>query len=131
MKPVLKGRCACGAIQFEAENNIEFAFQCHCRKCQRATGSGHSAVFALSVSDIQFSGDITEYEQGSDAGAATHSGFCSTCGSPVTSRSERFPDRIYIHAATLDEPELFQPTFSIFSQDAAPWDIVTPDVKKV
>lgn len=131
MKTSLTGRCACAAIQYEADSDIEFAFQCHCRKCQRLTGGGHASAFALPVSEVKFTGKITEYEQDNEAGVTTHSGFCSTCGSPVTSRSERFPERIYIHAATLDDPALFHPSFSVFAQESQPWDNENPDLKKV
>ena len=41
------GGCACGAVRYRACGAIEFAFHCHCRKCQRATGGGHSSAFAV------------------------------------------------------------------------------------
>ncbi|MBV1934462.1 MAG: GFA family protein [Parvibaculaceae bacterium] len=116
------GGCACGAIRYDAKNNIELSFQCFCRKCQRSTGGGHSSVFALATSEVTFTGELTEYTQDSDAGVNTYSGFCRTCGSPLTSRSERFPDRVYVHVATLDDPSVFQPSFTVFEEKALAWD---------
>ena len=130
MTHILTGGCACGAVRYEAKNEIQFSFQCHCRKCQRATGGGHASAYAVAVADVDFTGLITEYAQGSDVGATTYAGFCGTCGSPISSRTERFADRVYIHAATLDVPSAFKPAVSVFSSAAQPWDIVTPGLQK-
>jgi len=119
---LIEGRCACGAINYQIDAKIEFAFKCHCRKCQRATGGGHSSAFAVPVNKFKSIGRIKEFRLSSDNGAATYSGFCSECGSPMTSRTERFPERIYIHAATLNDPSVFHPEFVVFSEMAQPWD---------
>ena len=129
MTAQITGGCACGAVRYEAAGDIEFSFNCHCRKCQHSTGTGHSCAFALPVSTVRVHGEIREFEAGSDAGAATFSGFCPICGSPMTSRTERFPERIYFHAATLDDPALFSPMFSVFEECAQPWDPPRKDLE--
>ncbi len=123
----LTGGCACGAVRYETAAEPEFSFSCHCRKCQRATGAGHASAFALPVDAVNISGEIREYRGSSDTGADTYSAFCPTCGSPLTSRTERFPERLYFHAATLDDPSVFQPTFVVFPEAAQPWDPPTPE----
>ena len=40
--------------------------------------------------------------------------------------AERAPDRLYLLAATLDDPSIFQPTFVVFAEAAQPWDPVDP-----
>lgn len=122
----LTGGCACGAVRYETAADAEFSFNCHCRKCQRATGAGHASDFALPLDAVKITGDIQEYKGTSDNGAATYSGFCPTCGSPLTSRTERFPGRWYFHAATLDDPSAFQPGFVVFADEAQPWDPPAP-----
>ncbi len=77
---------------------------------------------ALNVADVELAGEIKYYEQTSDAGFKTYSGFCPTCGSPVLSKTERFQDRLYLHAATLDDPSVFDPSFTVFEKSAQPWD---------
>ena len=119
----IRGGCACGAVRYEVRAEIEFSFNCHCRKCQRATGAGHSSAFAVPKAEFKCSGTISEFASSSDNGAITHAGFCPKCGSPMTSRTERFPERIYIHAATLDDPSKFTPAFVVFGDAAQPWDL--------
>ncbi len=118
----IQGRCACGAVKYRTEAEPEFSFNCHCRKCQRATGVGHSSAFAIPSDQFHVSGSIKEFKSSSDNGAATYSGFCPECGSPMTSRTERFPERIYIYAATMDDPSDFLPEFVVFEEMAQPWD---------
>lgn len=124
MTSKITGGCACGKVRYASQAAIEFSFQCHCRKCQRATGAGHSSAFALPVAEVELSGDIRYFQQPSDSGSATHSGFCPECGSPVLSKTDRFPERIYLHAATLDDPSGFEPGFAVFEEMAQPWDPV-------
>lgn len=123
MTDTIQGRCACGSVSYRADAEIAFSFNCHCRKCQRATGGGHASAFAIPLDAFKVSGTIKEFRSLSDNGAATYSGFCADCGSPMTSRTERFPERIYIHAATLDDPSIFDPEFVVFAEKAQPWDI--------
>lgn len=120
----LGGGCACGAVRYDFTGEVEFAFHCFCRKCQRATGSGHASAFALARSDVSLSGPIKYFEHKADSGYATYSGFCPNCGSPIVSKASRFPDRLYFYAATLDDPGSFEAQFAVFEDSAQPWDRV-------
>ena len=117
-----EGGCACGAIRYRVEGDPEFTFNCHCRKCQRATGSGHAAAFAVPLARIHLTGELRYHAQSSDSGARTFSGFCGACGSPIASRTERFPERLYVLAASLDDSSAFTPGFAIFAEAATRWD---------
>ncbi|MCP4318939.1 MAG: GFA family protein [Hyphomicrobiales bacterium] len=118
----LTSGCACGAVRYETASDFEFSFQCHCRKCQRATGTGHAPAFAVDISDTRLEGSIRYYAHAADSGARTNTGFCPECGSPIVSSTERFPDRIYLLAATLDDASVFKPQFAVFANEAQPWD---------
>lgn len=122
MSWTISGGCACGRVRYESEGTIEFSFHCHCRKCQRATGAGHASAFALSTTEVTLTGELKYFEQLADSGSATYAGFCPNCGSPILSRTERFPERLYFHAATLDSPADFDPTFIVCADSAQPWD---------
>ena len=56
------------------------------------------------------------------SGQSTYSSFCPNCGSPLTRQSERMSDRIYVHAASLDDPSDYAPAKSIYSEAAQHWD---------
>ena len=116
------GGCACGAVRYETSAQWEFSFQCHCRKCQRATGTGHAPAFAVGMETTELNGPLKFYHHTADNGAPTKTAFCPECGSPVASSTARFPDRIYLLAATLDDPSVFKPEFAVFAGEAQPWD---------
>lgn len=126
MNASITGGCACGAVRYQSDGKVEFSFHCHCRKCQRATGTGHSAAFALDRRTVDLQGEVRYHQAPADNGAPTYSGFCPTCGSPILSKTSRFPDRLYFHAATLDDPARFEPAFVVYEENALPWDPV-PD----
>ena len=39
----LTGGCGCGAVRFEVTAPLQSATYCHCRRCQRRTGTAASA----------------------------------------------------------------------------------------
>ena len=58
------------------------------------------------------------------SGRSTYSGFCPKCGSQLTRRSEVNNDSVYVHAGSLDDPEDYAPTKSIYVSSAPTWDVV-------
>ena len=41
---VLRGRCACGATEYEVEDAFVYAMNCHCSKCRAATGAAYKPM---------------------------------------------------------------------------------------
>ncbi|MFN3455173.1 MAG: GFA family protein, partial [Pseudobdellovibrio sp.] len=37
------GSCLCGQVEFKIQGVLESFFLCHCKYCQKDTGSAHSA----------------------------------------------------------------------------------------
>jgi len=126
MRKPIAGGCACGAVRYEISGSLGFSFHCQCRKCQRATGTGHSSAFVVDFADTGFSGEMRYYEQPSDSGFLTRGAFFPVCGSPVLAMTDQFPDRRYIHASTLDDPSLFRPERVVFRSEGQPWDHMDP-----
>lgn len=79
-------------------------------------------MMPLVAETFEVEGITTEYEMTGGSGRSTWSSFCPTCGSPLTRRSERMGDRVYVHASSLDEPDRYKPSRSIYSDAAQPWD---------
>lgn len=130
MVKVLTGQCACGRIGYKVSAETKFSLICHCRQCQRITGTGHAAQFAVPEDKTEVSGSLTFYDQTADSGNTVSSGFCAECGSPVLKKTTAMPDTLFFHAATLDEPSLFSPDMVVFDHAAPPWDHVDPEVPR-
>jgi hypothetical protein len=35
----LSGKCLCGAVEYQVEDQFRYALNCHCSNCRRATGA--------------------------------------------------------------------------------------------
>ena len=62
------------------------------------------------------------YQMRGGSGRPTYSGFCPNCGSQLMRASERMSDCVYVHAASLDNPEDYSPQKSIYTDSAQRWD---------
>ena len=64
----MTGGCACGKVRFEATVEPEEAYLCHCRMCQRATGSISIAFVNAMVSEVSWNGEPDWYDSSPIAG---------------------------------------------------------------
>ena len=126
----ISGGCACGAIRYEGDADPAVMVNCHCRDCQRSTGSGYAPVMALPAAAIKIKGTPRYYKTIGEAGKAIERGFCATCGSPVTVKLDRFPDLIGVQAASLDDPSQYKPGLELFTASAQPWDLLHSATEK-
>jgi len=126
----LSGGCACGAIRYEIKSAPEFTLICQCRQCQKITGSGHAASFAVTVDTTTIQGNIKFYELTADDGNKVSSGFCDRCGNPVLKKTSAMPQFFFFHAATLDDPSHYSPEMVVYSQFKQPWDYVDPSIPR-
>ena len=130
MDSKISGGCACGSIRYESSEDAKFSLICQCRQCQRISGSGHAAQFALSAKATRVEGKITYYDQTSDSGSTVSSGFCGKCGSPVLKKTTGGPELLFFHAGTLDDPSIFEPQMVVYESSKQPWDHVDPAIPR-
>ena len=124
------GRCACGKVAYEIAADPIRMINCHCRDCQRASGSAFAALMGFPRAAATLTGEVRHFRAISDRGTALDRGFCPDCGSPVTIAPQARPDVIFVYAASLDAPERFTPVANIFMKSAQPWDHVDPGVPR-
>jgi hypothetical protein len=126
----IAGGCACGAIRDETEADPIVMVNCHCRDCQRATGSAFAAVMVVPAAAVMLTGEPRYFKTIGNSGKAVERGFCAICGSPVTLKLERFPDALAFQAPTLDDPTQYKPGTDLFTASAQPWDRMSPATEK-
>jgi hypothetical protein len=131
MTDTFRGGCACGAIQYECTTEPVFSFNCHCRACQRFTGSAFISGIAVPATAFKLMpGEPKYYTTRGDSGGEIGRGFCANCGSPVVARPTRMPDMIAIPAASLEDPSWHKPAVDVFTASAQPWDYMNPNLPK-
>jgi hypothetical protein len=124
------GRCACGKVTYRTEAAPLRMINCHCRDCQRASGSAFSPVIAFPSDKLTLAGDLHYFAVMSDRGTQIERGFCPACGSPMTARSPARPALIFVRAASLDDPSLYKPSANIWMRSAQHWGPVDPTVPR-
>jgi hypothetical protein len=131
MPSQFSGGCACGAIRYECTVEPVFMGNCHCRDCQRATGSAYFA--AVVVREAAFKlvlGDPSWHESQADRGHTIRRAFCSKCGSPVFIQNSASPKTRVLYAGSLDDPSWYRPSRDFYVASAQPWAVMNPDLPK-
>ena len=118
------GGCKCGLVRYSGVRAKADMFRCHCRDCQQLTGTGHSEMMPLEAATFSIGDAVKIFELIAGSGRSTYSRFCPKCGSQLTRRSEVNNDSVYVHAGSLDDPEDYAPTKSIYVSSAPTWDDV-------
>mgnify|MGYP002713771234 FL=1 len=122
-----QGRCLCGSVQFTVEQALKQIQLCHCKQCQRSSGTAFASNIPIAKSNfhIQSGADlIASYE--STPGKLRK--FCSRCGSPVYSERTSTPDEIRIRAGTLDGDLDARPVFHFYVEDMPNWCSINDDL---
>jgi hypothetical protein len=116
------GGCACRSVLYECSAEPIRMFNCHCRDCQRATGSSHAAVIVFPRDAVKLSGELKFYSSISERGTVLARSFCPTCGNPISMLAQALPGICLVYAPSLDDPTLFKPGAQIWTRSAQPWD---------
>ncbi len=102
----MTGGCACGRIRFEAAIDSDEAYLCHCRMCQRASGSVSLAMVGIDQADVRWSHEPDWYE----SSAIAQRPYCAKCGTSLGFRYTTDTDRMDLTVAAFDNPPYFRPT---------------------
>jgi hypothetical protein len=128
--PQLTGGCLCGAVRYTTTATPLMTFVCHCRSCQRFTGSAFGAVVVVPKETVTINGTIRTFTSPGGSGMPLRRHFCPECGSSIGEEGDRAPGRVILNIGTFDEPKLVAPTFEKFCEDALPWVHLTADMQR-
>lgn len=130
MKIPYSGGCACGAVRYECSSKPLASYFCHCRDCQRETGSAFASCIAISANAFRVTkGDPKKYESRAESGGTTHRFFCPDCGSPLHGFIPSAPETVTINVGSLDDPSWFEPTMSLWTIRAQAWTPTDPALR--
>ncbi|MGO1117351.1 GFA family protein [Rhodovibrionaceae bacterium A322] len=101
-----EGGCLCGRIRYATLGQPSRVTVCHCRFCQKATGSAYMVepIFDAASFSILSGAPKVFDQQSVGSGKTVHVNFCPDCGTKLWLSFERFPDAIGIYAGTFDDP---------------------------
>lgn len=119
--PDLTGGCLCRRVRYTVSGDPAFSGLCHCRNCQRYTGSAFEAVVAFPSASVSIDGGLKTYNDTGNSGQQVRRRFCPNCGSGVVAEADVLPDVLLMLAGTLDDPSAFAPAMEIYCASAQPW----------
>ncbi|MEM7222734.1 MAG: GFA family protein [Pseudomonadota bacterium] len=124
--------CLCGAVRYESEGPVTEAYTCHCRMCQRHTGSSYWVGAKLPEEGFRYTkGEPKRY---ASSGLLTRS-FCPDCGSTLAlvftnPPWDDFEPGIEVPVGSLDDPDVIVPDDHYGVDTKQPWVRLEPATRQ-
>lgn len=115
------GSCLCSEVRFEVDGDFDGFFLCHCKHCQKGTGSAHAAnLFSCSAKLRWLSGEdkVSSFRL---PGTRHARSFCSRCGSALPN-IQLDSKQLVVPAGSIDGEISMEPEGHIFMSSRANWD---------
>lgn len=119
----LEGGCDCGGVRYRMETAPLVVHACHCRWCQRETGTAY-ALNAMIEADrvVLLAGEPELVKTPSSSGRGQLIARCPTCRIAVWSHyAGNGPFLRFVRVGTLDDPDALPPDVHIFTASKQPW----------
>lgn len=114
--------CGCGAVKLVCEGEPVRVSVCHCRACQRRTGSAFAAQARWPEAQVTLTGETREWVRIGDEGGRCVFRFCPQCGSTVAYRNEGMPGLIAVPLGAFADPDFTPwPEYSVYETRKHGW----------
>ncbi len=126
----MHGHCTCGEIQYDMLDTPLFVHACHCRWCQRETGSAFVMNALIEASNVVVTDGAPEMiDTPSESGQGQKIYRCPSCKVALWSvYSGAGPKFLFLRVGTLDNPDACPPDIHIFTESKQPWVTLSDDV---
>lgn len=124
----LEGGCDCGQVRYALRGPPLIVHCCHCRWCQRESGSAFAINAMIETDRLQLLGYGPEYvETPTASGEGQLVARCPDCRIALWSHYPGAGPRVaFVRVGTLDDPDRLPPDIHIFTASKQPW-VVLPD----
>lgn len=127
---MISGQCLCGAVHYESSGPALFSAICHCRDCQRVSGSGGLPVLGVDRVSFSASGPLRQSHTRGGSGQMAVRNFCGECGSLLFGTPESAPELVTIYAGSLDDPGSFRPDEALFVAHRPAWAVLSMPLRE-
>lgn len=122
-----RGHCLCKKTTWSYEGESTWECYCHCDDCRRNCAAPVVGWIGVPIKNFMWTGDAPKTYESSE-GVWRH--FCGTCGSPIGFEAAHYAGGMHLYAASLENPEEFNPTFHVNHKDKLPWLTLDDDLTK-
>jgi hypothetical protein len=113
--------CACGQLSARCTGEPALVSLCHCRDCQKRTGSAFGIAAFFARANVATGGQARAYTRTSDSGYDVTFHFCRNCGGTVFWEPRRKPDMVAVAVGSFADPSFPPPTQAVYDQHRHPW----------
>ena len=121
----LTGGCECGSVNYSIKTGNVHVYVCHCRNCQRRSGSAFAEHAMVQAGTFVLEGETAEYRRSAN-GIQFEEIFCRTCHTRIFNRNDVIPHMIFIRAGTLSTSQDLRPVAHIWTSRKQTW-ILLPE----
>ncbi|MGC1387277.1 MAG: GFA family protein [Steroidobacteraceae bacterium] len=127
------GGCTCRYVRYRMRGRPLFVHCCHCRWCQRETGSAFALNAMIEADRVEIlTGEVTTIATPTLSGKGQKIARCPTCRVALWSNYAGAGDAVrFVRAGTLDAPERMPPDIQIFTSSKLPWVALAADIPAV
>ena len=126
----VEGGCDCKAVRYRMTSAPLFVHCCHCRWCQRESGSAfalNAMIEADRVLSLGIEPELVHTQ--SESGLGQKIARCPHCKVAVWSHyAGSGPIMKFVRVGSLDQPDLLPPDVHIFTASKQPWVLLSRDV---
>jgi hypothetical protein len=128
-----EGGCDCGGVRYRMTSRPLFVHCCHCRWCQRETGSSFALNAMIEAERVVLlKGEPQIVDTPSNSGKGQKIARCPVCRIAVWSNYAGAGDKVrFVRVGTLDDPDRLPPDIHIFTASKQPWVVLPPGTPAV
>jgi len=125
---LMEGGCTCGHVRYRMTSKPLFVHCCHCRWCQRETGTAFALNAMIEADRVELlHGSPVMIDIPSNSGKGQKITRCPECQIALWSNYAGAGETLrFVRVGTLDQPDLLPPDIHIFTDSKQPW-VVLPE----
>jgi hypothetical protein len=129
----LEGGCTCRGLRYRLTGVPLFVHCCHCRWCQRESGSAFALNALIEADRVQvLAGEAEVVDTASLSGKGQRISRCPRCRIAVWSNYAGAGDAVrFVRVGTLDDPDRCPPDIHIYTASKQPWVVLPPGTPAV
>lgn len=113
--------CHCGALAALCTGEPRKVSLCHCRQCQRRTGSAFSVAVFYPTESVEVSGATASFVRSSASGSAVDFHFCPTCGTNLLWYPARLPELVGVAFGGFADRDFPMPEQAVWADEGHDW----------
>ena len=127
---MLRGSCLCGKVKYEVSGQPRLMYHCHCSRCRAASGASFATNIVVATEDFAVVSG-RENMSAFESSPNKHRYFCSTCGSPIYSHSQKTQHYVSVRAGTLENDPGVRPSYHAYVASKAVWVSICDEVPQI